>query len=334
MLNNLISLCFKNLKLYFSYIQYFFPLKSKSTYKQLFSLIFFPKFQSNSKVNDKISLELLVKSYSIIFTEIRANRFIYLKKKFIQLHLQNLGLLIKRLLLVNATVIRFSRFYKKFEKKSYDFLLNRLVHFKNYDLIAFLNYRRSRYVTYKPFESNIYTGKSRFKNIISAQFELIKLNNKQFYYTYSIKTCFLVIFHFKANTFVLHEKKIINSSYQERIKNFNNILLKILKEGDILKSIILFNYKPKYFANLINKLTNKKVKIFKVDKNKINNFKIFRDVKNINIFLSSSIKKTGTVEDYFPLSYKKVFWLIKDLLKIWYKYKYKVLLIQDSNAFS
>ena len=113
------------LKIIYSYFQYYFPIRSKITLVQIISLIFFPKLIKLTNFRDK-PLEEMVKSYLVIFSEVRKNRFLFFEKDSLNNHLTNLGLKISRQYKINPTVIKFSMFYQKFEKDIYNFLIKEL----------------------------------------------------------------------------------------------------------------------------------------------------------------------------------------------------------------
>ena len=195
------------LKIIYSYFQYYFPIGSKVTLEQIISLIFFPKLIKLTNFRNK-PLEEMVKSYLVIFSELRKNRFLFFEKDSLNNHLTNLGLKISRQYKINPTLIKFSMFYQKFEKDIYNFLIKELSKKKQNDYIAIINYRKNRYINFRPFESENYTGVSSIGKIKTAHFEMTEIVNDEFYYTYGVQSCLLIIFNFKNKTLIKHNKNI------------------------------------------------------------------------------------------------------------------------------
>ena len=299
------------LKLIYSYFKYYFPIGSKVTLIQIISLIFFPKLIKLTNFRNK-PLEEIVKSYLVIFSELRQNRFLFFDKDPLNNHLTNLGLKISRQYKTNPTLIKFSRFYQKFEKDIYNFLIKELSKKKLNDYIAIINYRRNRYIKFRPFDSDKYTGVSSFRKIKTAHFEMTKIVNDEFYYTYAVKSCFLIIFNFKNKTLIKHNNSIPENNSMKK-KEFHDMLNVIKFKNKKLERIILFSPETSRLRaeclnieKLTKKIFNIKVKTYKMSNNMYTNFKIHRNNNKLKIFIHHNASKTGKVEDFFPINYNLI----------------------------
>ncbi len=299
------------LKIIFSYFQYYFPLGSKATLTQIISLIFFPKLIQLSNFRNK-PLEQTVKSYLIIFSELRKNRFLFFDKDSLNFHLTNLGLKISRQYKINPTLIKFTRNYQKYEKDIYNFLIKELSKKKLNDYIAIINYRKNRYIKFRPYKSENYTGISSNGKIKTAKNELIKISNNEYYYTYGIFTCFLIIFNFKNKTFIKHNNSIPKNN-SIKTKEFHDMLNDIKYKNQKLERIILFSPDTSRLrAECINieKLTKKffniKIKTYKMSNNMSTNFKIYRNNNKLTISFYHTAPKTEKVEGFFPINYNVI----------------------------
>lgn len=290
------------LKIIYSYFQYYFPIGSKVTLEQIISLIFFPKLIKLTNFRNK-PLEEMVKSYLVIFSELRKNRFLFFEKDSLNNHLTNLGLKISRQYKINPTLIKFSMFYQKFEKDIYNFLIKELSKKKQNDYIAIINYRKNRYINFRPFESENYTGVSSIGKIKTAHFEMTEIVNDEFYYTYGVQSCLLIIFNFKNKTLIKHNKNIHDSMKK---KKFHDMLQDVKFKNQKLENIVLFSHNTQNIEKLITKIFNTKIKTYKISRNKLNNFKIHRNNNKLIISSYHTEPKTGKVEDFFPIKYNLI----------------------------
>lgn len=291
-------------KIIYSYIQYYFPIGAKVTLIQIISLIFFPKLIKFKNFRNK-PLEEMVKSYLVIFSELRKNRFLFFEKDLLNNHLSNFGLKISRQYKINPTLIRFSRFYQKFEKDIYNFLIKELSKKKQNDYIAIINYRKNRYINFRPFGSENYTGVSSNGKIKTAHFEMTKIVNDEFYYTYGVQSCFLIIFNFKNKTLIKHNKNIPENNSMKK-KKFYDMLQDIKFKNEKLESIVLFSHNTQNIEKLTTKIFNTKIKTYKISRDKLNNFKIHRNNNKLIISSYHTESKTGKVEDFFPINYNLI----------------------------
>ena len=292
------------LKIIYSYFQYYFPIGSKVTLEQIISLIFFPKLIKLTNFRDK-PLEEMVKSYLVIFSEVRKNRFLFFEKDSLNNHLTNLGLKISRQYKINPTVIKFSMFYQKFEKDIYNFLIKELSKKKQNDYIAIINYRRNKYINFRPFGSENYGGVSSYGKIKTSCSKMTEIVNEEFYYTYGVKSCFLIIFNFKNKTLIKHNGNIPYNNSMKK-KKFHDMLQDVTFKNQKLENIVLFTHSTQNIEKLITKILNTKIKIYKISRNKLNNFKIHRNNNKLIISSYHTESKTGKVEDFFPIKYNLI----------------------------
>ena len=139
---------------------------------------------------------------------------------------------------------------------------------------------------------------------------MIKIINDQFYYTYGVQSCFLIIFNFKDKTLIKQNKNIPEKNSIKKEK-FHDMLRDVKFKNQKLENIALFSHNSQNIEKLTTKIFKTrifktKIKTYKISRNKLNNFKIHRKNNRLIISCYHTAPKTGKVEDFFPIKYKLI----------------------------